>query len=97
MYLEPTCDPEIFIEEQRVGFIRYRRITDGRRWEVHGICDKRANCLVGATINGEFVSTIERARELALSYMGLDCPVTPEFKGCCPFTYIELPGVDNGN
>lgn len=35
-----TSDPEILIEEQRPGYVRYRRV-DGRRWEVWGTasCD----------------------------------------------------------
>ena len=88
--LQRTVDPNVGIEDIREGYVRYRRITDGRRWEVHGVCDKRGHCLVGANINGEHVSTIERARELAAAYAGPDCPVTPEFKGCCPFTFVEL-------
>lgn len=71
--------------------MRYRRLTDGRRWEVHGKCDKRGNCLVGAVIDGEQVTTIEHARELAAGYTGPDSPVTPEFKGCCPLAFVELP------
>lgn len=93
MDLIPTCDSTVWIEEQRVGYVRYRSIT-GRRWEVHGVCDKRANCLVGAVIDGEHITTIERAKELALLYTGLDSPVTPEFTGCCQFTYVELEQVD---
>ena len=95
--LKPTCDPYIFIEEIRLGYVRYRRVTDGRRWEVHGICDKRGYCVLGMNINGEKVSSLEEAKKLAEAYDGLDCPVTPEFKGCCPFTYNELSGVNNGN
>lgn len=93
MTLIATCEPYVFIEEQRVGYIRYRDITTGRRWEVHGICDKRGDCLVGAVIDGEEVKTIERARELAAAYIGPDCPVTPEFTDCCEFTYVELPNL----
>ena len=93
--MTPTCDPFIFIEEQREGYYRYRN-GDGRRWEVHGVCDRRALCLVGAVIDGELVETAERGRELAMAYAGLDCPVTPEFTGCCPFTYVELEPVRGG-
>lgn len=71
--LLPTCDPHVFIEEQRVGYVRYRN-GDGRRWEVHGVCDKRGHCWEGA----------------AGPAPELDCPVTPEFTGCCPFTFVEL-------
>ena len=69
-----TCDPYVWIEEQREGYVRYVRTTDGRRWEVYGVCDQRGDCWEGAV----------GARPT------LDCPVTPEFKGCCPFTFVEL-------
>lgn len=75
--LIPTCDPHVFIEDMRVGYFRYRNL-DGRRWEVHGVCDRRGNCWQGAQ---------NPAPEL-------DCPVTPEFKGCCPFTFVELDPIE---
>lgn len=69
--LEPTCDPYVFIEEKRIGYIRYREVVNGkitRRWEVHGICTGIGKCYEGA--NGEKPI--------------LDCPVSPEFKkDCC--------------
>lgn len=74
--MQPTCDPTVWIEEQRVGYVRYRNDA-GRRWEVHGVCDKRGDCWEGA---------VGPPPEL-------DCPVTPEFTGCCPFTYTELEPV----
>jgi hypothetical protein len=77
--MEPTCDPEIWIEERRVGYVRYRR-ADGRRWEVHGICDARGDCSVGS--DNPFPGPPEGR---------LDIPVTPEFDSCCPFRYVELP------
>lgn len=70
----PTADPDVFIEEQREGYIRYQR-TDGLRWEVHGICDGRGWCYEGAA---------EPAPE------GLDVPVAPGFSGCCPLKIIIL-------
>lgn len=85
----PTADPTVVIEERSAGYIRYRNI-EGRRWEVFGVCDKRGDCLVGAVIDDEQVRTLERAHELAVAYAGLDCPITPEFSGCCEFTYREL-------
>jgi hypothetical protein len=78
--LSPTCDPFVLIEEQREGYVRYVRTTDGRRWEVHGVCDRRGDCWEGA---------VGPAPEL-------DCPVTPEFRGCCPFTYVELEPAKGG-
>lgn len=92
MSLIPTCDPGVWIEEQSAGYARYRR-DDGRRWEVHGTCDKRGTCLIGAWIDGAEVTTAEHAAALAAGYTGPDCPVTPEFKGCCPFTFVELEPV----
>lgn len=70
----PTCDPYVLIEEQYDGYVRYLRITDGRRWEVIGVCTQTGNCWQGA----------------ANPKPELDCPITPEFKGCCPFTFVEL-------
>lgn len=96
-----TADPDVFIEEQREGYCRYRRISDGRRWEVHGFCDRRGDCIVGAVIEGygeiKNHADIERAKkklgvERLISEM--DVPVTPEFNTCCGsdrFTYVELP------
>lgn len=70
----PTCDKDVIIEEQHEGYWRYRNITSGRRWEVYGVCDQRGYCWQGA------VGPKPK----------LDCPVTPEFKGCCVFKFVEL-------
>ena len=75
--LQPTCDSTVWIEEIYTGYVRYVNIN-GRRWEVHGICDLRGNCWQGA----------------ANPKPELDCPVTPEFTGCCPFTYKELEPIN---
>lgn len=87
--LLPTADPGVWIDEQRAGYVRYVA-SDGRRWEVVGVCDRRASCLVGAVIDGEVVGTIDRARELAASYSGLDVPVSEGFGGCCPLKVVVL-------
>lgn len=50
------------------------RNRDGRRWEVFGVCDRRGDCWEGATSSAP----------------ELDCPITPEFKTCCPFEFKEL-------
>ncbi len=34
----PTIDPDVMIEEQRPGYVRYRNVVEGRRWEVFGTC-----------------------------------------------------------
>lgn len=73
--MTPTCDPTVYIEEQRAGYVRYQNVA-GRRWEVLGVCDGRGFCWQGA---------VGAKPEL-------DCPVTPEFEGCCPFGFVELPG-----
>jgi len=83
MSLIQTCDPYVWIEEQRAGYVRYRMVSESnnpdatttRRWEVYGTCDNRGLCWQGAV--GPKPT--------------LDCPVTPEFNGCCPFTFVELP------
>ena len=48
----PTADPSVWIEEHYEGYTRYRN-SEGRRWEVHGYCDRRGDCLIGAVIEGE--------------------------------------------
>lgn len=45
--LTPTCDPHVWIEDQREGFVRYRN-ADGRRWEVLGVCNRCGKCWEGA-------------------------------------------------
>lgn len=66
-----TSDPTVFIEEQYSGYTRYIS-TEGKRWEIFGICDMRGVCLIGA------VDPILGPPETRL-----DVPVTPEFEGCC--------------
>jgi len=93
-----TADPFTVIEEQRPGYVRYRN-AEGRRWEVHGTCDRRGDCLIGTVIEGELVEDhahLERikhrvGKDRLVSEM--DTPVTPEFDTCCGadrFTYVEL-------
>jgi hypothetical protein len=82
-----TLDPSVLIEEKREGYVRYRR-ADGLRWEVHGTCDGRRDCMVGAVVDGVLIETPEQAR--ALPAPELDCPVGPGFTGCCPLRVVEL-------
>jgi hypothetical protein len=92
-----TADPSIAIEEQRPGYVRYRRV-DGRRWEVHGTCDRRGGCLIGTWVEGELVEDhahLERIKQRVGTGLlsGMDVPVTPEFDTCCGadrFGYVEL-------
>ena len=99
--MSPTADPCVWIEEQRDGYVRYRN-ADGRRWEVHGTCDRRGDCLIGAVIEGETIRDHEHLEEMKRRFgreridSELDVPVTPEFVTCCGrdrFTYVELEPV----
>jgi hypothetical protein len=76
--LTPTADPDVLIEEERPGYVRYAHV-DGRRWEVSGVCDYRGDCLVGA------VEPLLGPRESRL-----DVPVGPGFGGCCPLEVTVL-------
>jgi hypothetical protein len=85
----PTADPHVFIEEKRLGYVRYRS-DDGRRWEVTGTCIRLGNCLVGAVIKDfgqiKTLADIEQAKlQLGVSRIDsdMDVPVGPGFKGCC--------------
>jgi hypothetical protein len=97
----PTVDANIWIEEQEAGFVRYRSAT-GRRWEVHGICDRRGDCLIGSTLpDGTVIADHNHLRALVASgrlpEAEMDTPVFPEFDTCCGsdiFSYVELePGM----
>lgn len=97
--MEPTWDPTVVIEERRAGYVRYRSTHTGRRWEVHGTCDQRGDCLIGAVVDGELVRDHAHLAELAARLAprrvdsDLDVPVTPEFDSCCGadlFRYVEL-------
>lgn len=74
--MKPTLDPQVFIEEQREGYIRYWR-TDGLRWEVCGTCNMCGECLVGA------VDPL-----LGPPEGRLDVPVAPGFE--CPTLTIKV-------
>ena len=97
-----TADPYIFIEEQSAGYVRYWRSTDDRRWIVNGTCIQLGNCIIGSEIKDPPTEPviiqdhdhIEALKlDLGVSRLGsqMDTPVTPEFTGCCPFTFEELP------
>ena len=87
---ERTQDPDVVIEARDPGFVRYRNTVTGRRWEVHGRCTGVARCIVGAVVDGKEVKTLKQARAIWKRGFFLDCPVTPEFSGCCPFRFKEL-------
>lgn len=83
--MEQTADPHVVIEARGTDWVRYRR-DDGRRWEVHGQCDRRGDCLIGAVLaDGTVVRDHAHLAELGDRPDSLlDVPVTPEFTGCCP-------------
>lgn len=92
--LKPTSDPHVFIEASRRGYVRYYRDTDGRRWEVHGQCDRRGDCLIGVVVANErgepevirdHAHVEELKARLGVERIGsiMDQPVTPEFDECC--------------
>lgn len=95
----PTADPAVAIEASEPGYVRYRN-SEGRRWEVHGFCDRRGDCLIGTWVEGELVEDhahLERikrrvGKDRLVSEM--DTPVTPEFAGSCcgkdRFRFVEL-------
>lgn len=93
----PTADPDILIEEQRVGYVRYRR-SDGARWEVFGVCDYRGDCAIGAVIDTpdgpveirdhahlrQLAKHLNRGRHIQSE---LDVPIGPNPVNCC-----DVPG-----
>lgn len=101
--LTPTVDPDVFIEASGSGYVRYWRASDLRRWEVHGACTHLGFCVVGGVLtaaDGDVVEVedLEHLDRLlavpkwrAVLKRGMDTPVTPEFEGCCPLTFRELP------
>lgn len=85
-----TIDYAVVIESfgkiSGVGWVIYRNTFTGRRWRVSGDCDARGDCWVGA-VNPNHAGPGGRPKTTTLDV------VTPEFAGCCPFTYTELaPG-----
>ena len=97
--LTPTADDTVRIEERSPGYVRYRA-TDGRRWEVRGVCDRRGDCLIGSTIQTpwglEEITSREVLDDLTLELgtdridSELDVPVGPGFSGCCPLEVTVL-------
>jgi hypothetical protein len=95
----PTQDPHVVIEARGGGWVRYRA-DDGRRWEAHGSCDHRGDCLIGgvATTPDGPVLVRDHAHLAALRAryglrMGndLDNVLAPGFAGCCEYRFRELP------
>jgi hypothetical protein len=88
--LTPTAEEGLFIEEQRLGYVRYVRPATGERWEIEGTCDRRGLCMVGAVIDGVQVRDLDHLAQMVLDKgterldSELDVAVTPEFTGCCP-------------
>jgi hypothetical protein len=86
----PTFDASVCIEDRRPGYIRYVQ-TSGRRWEVFGECVKLGYCMVGGIFDGVKLLTLDDAIGFIETHpFDLDVPITPQFSGCCPFTFNEL-------
>ncbi len=98
--LIPTSDPDTFIEEQHDGYVRYRNIVTGKRHEVHGVCDQRGDCIIGAVIDTPdgpiqirdhaHIDDLKHQLNVERLVSDLDVPVGPGFTGCCPLTVAEL-------
>lgn len=88
--LQPTVEPDVWVEEKRPGYVRYVR-DDGTRWEVEGVCDMRGDCLVGAVIDGKVLTRDDVDALTERPDSPLDVPVLPGFKGCCPLIGRWLP------
>ncbi len=76
--MTPTADPDIVIESESPGYVRYQH-SDGRRWEVRGTCTYIGNCIEGA------VDPLLGPRETRL-----DVPVGVGFRGCCDLQVTAL-------
>ena len=76
--LRPTVDPYVWIEEERVGYVRY--VSGDRRWEVWGECCGHGSCQVGAAADD--AGWLPRTGRL-------DIPVGPGFV-CNPCTTHRL-------
>jgi hypothetical protein len=74
-----TSDPNVFIEEQREGYVRYI-CKDSRRWEVHGVCTDIGTCWEGAVSEKPVLDCPVGP--------GFD------EKSCCPLKVIVLPNAD---
>lgn len=93
---EPTADSTVFIEDRRPGYIRYVQ-TSGRHWEVFGECVKLGYCMIGAVVGdppAELANLDAAQTFVEANPFQLDVPVTPEFNGCCSFTYNEMAPIE---
>jgi hypothetical protein len=92
----PTADPDVFIEEQRDGYVRYQR-KDGLRWIVLGTCDRRGDCMIGAVVETpDGPVEIKNHEQLGSLEIGdeLDVPVYIGFNGCCPLQVVLINAAD---
>ncbi len=94
--MEKTFDPEVVIESREGESIVYLNITNGKKWKVTGVCDRRGHCMVGAVIDGILVESVEHLNQLCEDKgkerldSELDVPVGINFRNCCPFVIEEL-------
>ena len=69
-----TCDPTVIIVYQDIDLIIYYQYTTEQSWLIYGKCIDVGNCYEGA----------QNPKP------ELDCPVKPEFEGCCDLRGIYL-------
>jgi hypothetical protein len=106
---EKTIDPDVVIESREGdSSVVYRRLSDGLRWRVTGVCDNRGLCTVGSAVvqhpyGGDVkIESVEQLNRLAEEWNrvghiqsdeGLDVPTGPAYKGdCCPLVVEILDG-----
>ena len=95
MKTEKTADPEVVIESRKGDEIVYRR-SDGLRWKVKGVCDRRGDCMIGAVVlDGVVIKDKKHLAQLVKKHGTridslMDVPVGPNFSGCCPFKITRL-------
>lgn len=74
-----TSDPFVIIVYSLQDFLIYYNWNSDEQWLIYGKCILKGNCIEGA------VNPDTRPREERL-----DCPIRPEFKGCCDLRGVYL-------
>jgi len=64
---ERTCDPTLIIVYREKDLIIYYNVINDEQWIIYGCCKQLGYCYEGA---------VNEKPEL-------DCPVRPDFEGCC--------------
>lgn len=81
--MKHTLDPDIVIEEQKKGYVRYRRRSTGKSWVVRGECNQCGLCVIGAANEDDYEWQKLPGRPGAVKDIRFpvrpDEPVTPGF------------------